>query len=258
MYQVDAFTSEVFRGNPAAVCLLDEWLPDEQMQAIAAENNLSETAFLVREEVGYGLRWFTPLVEVALCGHATLASAFVLFEFLHWPETSIRFATRWSGVLTVTRREDLLEMDFPARTPAPVKTPQGLDRALGVEPQEVLASQEDILVVVQSEETVRDLTPDFAALSRVECRGVIVTAPGGQCDFVSRFFAPRVGVPEDPVTGSSHCALAPYWSKRLGKQAFHALQVSKRGGEIFCRDQGGRVGIAGRAVLYLEGALFIP
>ncbi len=257
LYQVDAFTPELFRGNPAAVCLLDDWLDDSLLQAVAAENNLSETAFLVRNKAGFDIRWFTPLVEVALCGHATLASAFVVFNHLQWAEKDIRFQTRRSGVLTVSRRGRLLEMDFPARPPSPRGMPNGLDESLGVSPQEVLGSEEDLLVVVDSEQVVRDLRPNLLTLSKVDCRGVIVTAPGSGCDFVSRFFAPRVGVPEDPVTGSAHCVLAPYWSKKTGKTQFHARQVSRREGELVCQARGDRVGIAGEAVLYLVGSVWI-
>ena len=221
IYQVDAFTSEVFSGNPAAVCLLDRWIDDATLQAVAAENNLSETAFLVCLAQGFGLRWFTPVIEVALCGHATLASAFVLFTCRKWPEESIRFQTRKSGELVVTRRNDLLEMDFPARPASVQSPPAGLKEALGVTPREILGSAEDLLVVLDSEKTVREVQPDFGALNRVPCRGTIITARGDRSDFVSRFFAPRVGVPEDPVTGSAHCVLTPYWSGVLGKKDLH-------------------------------------
>jgi PhzF family phenazine biosynthesis protein len=255
IYQVDAFASEVFSGNPAAVCLLDSWIEEGLLQSIAAENNLSETAFLVRNQAGFDLRWFTPTTEVALCGHATLASAFVLFSYQNWPAEEIRFMTRKSGTLVVAKRDDLLEMDFPSR-PAHSRTPPvGLKEALHVSPIAVLGSVEDILVVLESERAVREIEPDFAGLMRVECRGTIVTARGSRSDFVSRFFAPRVGVPEDPVTGSAHCVLVPYWANELGKTNLHAFQVSKRGGELFCGDAGERVKISGKAVLYLEGTI---
>jgi PhzF family phenazine biosynthesis protein len=257
IYQVDAFTERVFAGNPAAVCLLENWLDDSQLQGIAAENNLSETAFLVRSAEGFELRWFTPATEVALCGHATLASAFVIFEFLNWPQDTVRFQTRRSGELTVKRSGNLLEMDFPARPPVKRQPPSGLTGALGVEPLEILGSAEDILVVLESAEAVRALQPDIAALSAVDCRGTIVTAKGRDCDFVSRFFAPRVGIAEDPVTGSAHCVLIPYWAEKLGRRKLHARQVSRRGGELFCEDRGQRVGIAGKAVFFLEGTLSI-
>lgn len=255
MYQVDAFTSAVFAGNPAAVCLLEAWIDDTTLQAIAAENNLSETAFLVPNEKGFDLRWFTPKIEVALCGHATLASAFVLFFCRNWSEETLRFQTRQSGRLTVTRKGDVLEMDFPAR-PATAGAPlEGLTKALGVAAENVYGSAEDVMVVLDSERTVVGVQPDFAVLEQVDCRGIIITAPGECCDFVSRFFAPRVGVPEDPVTGSAHCVLIPYWSEVLGKKELHARQVSRRGGELFCGLGDGRVRISGKAALYLEGTI---
>ncbi|MHC1725976.1 MAG: PhzF family phenazine biosynthesis protein [Syntrophobacteraceae bacterium] len=257
IYQVDAFTSEVFSGNPAAVCLLDGWLPDSMLQAIAAENNLSETAFLVRDGDGYALRWFTPLTEVWLCGHATLASACVLFDLKEWPHETVCFQTIRSGKLIVEKKEHLFEMDFPSRPPVGNRPAGELIGALGIRPQKVLYSEEDWLVIVESEESVRDLEPDFNAIARLDCRGVIVTARGEKADFVSRFFAPKVGVAEDPVTGSSHCVLTPYWAGLLQKESLHALQVSKRGGELFCRDRGKRVSIAGKAALYLEGMISV-
>lgn len=256
IYQVDAFTtSRRFSGNPAAVCILESWPNDDLLQGIAAENNLSETAFLVRSDDGFELRWFTPVTEVALCGHATLAGAFVLFEYRGWSEPEIRFRTRQSGLLKVKRRNGLLELDFPARPAHPLPLLAGVEAALGVKPGTVLGSAEDLLVVLGSETAVRDLVPDMNRLAQLDCRGLIVTARGDECDFVSRFFAPRVGVPEDPVTGSAHCVLIPYWSRELGKVELHARQVSPRGGELYCVDAGLRVLIAGRAVLYLEGAI---
>lgn len=255
LYQVDAFTSKVFAGNPAAVCLADRWHEDSVLQSIAAENNLSETAFLVPNESGFDLRWFTPVTEVVLCGHATLASAYVLFKCRKWPEPTIRFRTRKSGELIVTKQKRLLEMDFPARPNYALSAPSGLAEALGVAPQQVFGSEEDLLAVLDSEAAVRALRPDFAALDAVTDRGVIVTARGDKSDFVSRFFAPRVGIPEDPVTGSAHCVLIPYWAEVLGKNDLHAFQVSKRGGEIFGRNFGTRVKICGRAALYMKGAI---
>ena len=257
IYQVDAFTSEVFSGNPAAVCLLDAWIDDRRLQSIAAENNLSETAFLVRTKEGFDLRWFTPVTEVALCGHATLASAFVQFVCLKWSAEAIRFNTRRSGELVVTRHGDVLEMDFPARPARAQAPPEGLGDILGVTPGGVFRSEEDLMVVVESEKAVLQASPSFAKLEQVDCRGMIITARGDRSDFVSRFFAPRVGIPEDPVTGSAHCVLIPYWSKVLGKKDLHALQVSRRGGELFCRDAGERVRIADKAALYLEGTITI-
>ena len=258
LYQVDAFTGTVFSGNPAAVCFLETWPEDGVLQALAEENNLSETAFLVPEARGFALRWFTPQTEVALCGHATLASAFVLFVCRKEPAHTILFRTRYSGELTVTRRGDWMEMDFPAR-PAVLRTaPAGLAEALDVAPEEVLDSEEDLLVLLRDEQAVRRLKPHMAALEEIPCRGVIVSAPGEECDFVSRFFAPLVGIPEDPVTGSAHCVLDPYWAHRLGKNDLSARQVSRRGGELLCINAGDRVRIAGRAALYMVGTVTIP
>jgi len=257
LYQVDAFTSHVFSGNPAAVCLLDAWLGDETLQAIAAENNLSETAFLVENDTGFDLRWFTPTVEVALCGHATLASAFILYHCCGWSDAAIEFKTRHSGRLVVSRRDDLYDMDFPARPAHGIDPPSELLAALGVKSGKVFGSAEDLLVVLDSETQVRKLNPDMGMLEKIDCRGIIVTAKGEQSDFVSRFFAPRVGVPEDPVTGSAHCVLIPYWAGVLNKKDVYARQVSKRGGEIYGRDYRDRVRISGRAALYSVGELFI-
>lgn len=256
IYQIDAFTSRVFSGNPAAVCPLEDWLDDAQLQAIAAENNLSETAFFLRKGDGYELRWFTPVCEVELCGHATLASAYVLFERLGHRGEVITFRTRYSGTLTVRRDGDLLAMDFPAWPLEPGDPPEALLRGLGVTPIETWVS-DYYLVALGSEADVRSLRPDVEPLRELHPRCVIITARGGDCDFVSRFFAPSYGIPEDPVTGSAHCALTPYWSKRLGKTKLHALQVSPRGGELFCEDRGERVGIAGRAAAYLEGTITV-
>lgn len=255
LYQVDAFTDRVFGGNPAAVCPLDSWLPDGQMQAIAAENNLSDTAFFVRNGDRYDLRWFTPAVEVDLCGHATLASAYVLFQQLGETGNKVVFHTR-SGELTVERNGDQLLMNFPSRPPQPVDAPDFLREALGNEPEQILAAR-DYLVVYGSEAEVRTLDPDMEALKKIDRFAVIVTAPGDSCDFVSRFFAPAKGVPEDPATGSAHCTLIPYWANRLNKHVLHARQVSKRGGELFCELRGDRVEIAGRAALYLTGIITI-
>lgn len=258
MYVVDAFTSAVFAGNPAAVCLLEGWLDDSVLQAIAAENNLSETAFLVRSGSGFEIRWFTPRVEVALCGHATLASAFVLFTREKWAEPSITFYTRKAGELRVLREDERLTLDFPSRPPMARPMPVGLADALGATPREVWGSAEDVLVVLDTEEAVRGLQPRWTALERVEGRGIIVTAPGTTSDFVSRFFAPRVGILEDPVTGSAHCVLVPYWAERLGRSLLHAIQVSARGGELWCRNEGERVLLSGQAALYLEGRITLP
>jgi PhzF family phenazine biosynthesis protein len=254
-YQIDAFTSRVFAGNPAGVCLLQQWPEDRIMQSIAEENNLSETAFLVNTGGTYELRWFTPKIEVDLCGHATLASAFAIFEFVDPRASKVSFLTL-SGMLAVERQGDLLMMDFPARPPEPLEPEPDLRDILGIRPSRVLKSR-DLFVVCEEEEQVRRLAPDLASLATLDCLGVIVTAKGSRCDFVSRFFAPRAGVPEDPVTGSAHCTLVPYWSTRLGKKHLHALQLSARGGELFCVDKDSRVLIGGRVVTYLSGTIRI-
>jgi PhzF family phenazine biosynthesis protein len=257
LYQVDAFTSRVFAGNPAAVCLLENWPNDRLLQEIAAENNLSETAFLLPRGNLVELRWFTPVTEVALCGHATLAGAYVLFHLRGWPRPEIEFHTRKSGTLTVARSNSRLVMDFPARPPHPIEKPAWLEAALGARVDDVFGSAEDLLAVLADEETVRELHPDMAAILKSGDRGIIATARGIRSDFVSRFFAPQVGIPEDPVTGSAHCVLTPYWAGILGKRDLQAFQVSARGGEIFCRENGRRVEIAGSAALYLEGSITV-
>ncbi|MBL8232482.1 MAG: PhzF family phenazine biosynthesis protein [Bryobacterales bacterium] len=253
IYQVDAFTDRLFAGNPAAICPLETWLPDATLQSIALENNLAETAFFVKAGDAYELRWFTPAVEVDLCGHATLASAFILWRKLGCTNGRIDFDTR-SGRLSVFREDEWMELDFPSRPPQVCEVHAGLADALGGTPRQILAAR-DYLVVYGSEEEVRALKPDMGALMDIDRFAVIVTAPGTGCDFVSRFFAPAQGVPEDPVTGSAHCTLTPYWSKRLGKTRMHAKQVSPRGGDLRVEDRGDRVAIAGQAVLYLEGAI---
>ena len=255
--QVDAFTDTPFRGNPAAVCLLPAPRDDSWMQAVAREMNLAETAFLVRQDDGFDLRWFTPTVEVALCGHATLAAAHVLWEDAHLEQgRQARFHTK-SGLLTADRAEGWIELDFPAKREEPAPAPPGLVDALGVEPKYVGKNQFDYLVEVESEELVRTLAPDHAVLAKLPVRGVIVTsrATTRGYDFVSRFFAPGSGIPEDPVTGSAHCALGPYWSERLGKTEFVAYQASARGGEIRVRVVGDRVKLGGQAVTVLRGEL---
>ncbi|MGA2184206.1 MAG: PhzF family phenazine biosynthesis protein [Bryobacteraceae bacterium] len=253
IYQVDAFSGRAFAGNPAAVCPLESWLADERMQSIAAENNLAETAFFVPEGDGYRLRWFTPVTEVDLCGHATLASAFVVFRHLAPQLERVLFRTR-SGELIVSRSGERLTMDFPSRPPVAVEAHPQLIPALGLQPKEVLAAR-DYMLVYETEEQVRALKPDMARLTEVDRFAVIVTAPGRDCDFVSRFFAPAHGVPEDPVTGSAHCTLIPYWSRRLGKKQLFARQVSPRGGELWCEDLGERVHISGQAVEFLSGTI---
>lgn len=255
LFQVDAFASRVFQGNPAAVCPLDAWLDDDTLQSIAEENNLSETAFFVANPNGFDLRWFTPVREVDLCGHATLASAHVLFEHLGYTGSSITFATR-SGELYVERQGDLLQMDFPALTPTACEMPEAMEQGLGVRPIEVLSAS-DYVAVFDSEATIRAITPNHHFLGQLDLRGVIVTAPGTDTDFVSRFFAPRFGTPEDPVTGSAHCELAPYWAGRLGKRLLTARQVSRRGGNLTCELRGDRVLLSGSAVTFMEAEITI-
>jgi len=253
IFQIDAFTSTVFCGNPAAVCPLTCWLDDDILQKIALENNLSETAFFVGTNGDYELRWFTPGTEVDLCGHATLATAWVLNNELGETASPIRFMTR-SGELRVSRSGDAFEMDFPLQLPKPCLLPGKLLPALGVEAIEVLGA-EDYLVVVENEQIVKQMSPEFVDLKGLPLRGVIITAPGDDVDFVSRWFGPNVGVDEDPVTGSSHTTLAPYWAEKLGKNELTARQVSQRSGELFCKVGEDRVFITGSAVKYMEGII---
>ena len=253
-FQIDAFTSHLFSGNPAGVCLLDKWIADATLQAIAAENNLSETAFLVPSEKDYEIRWFTPEVEVDLCGHATLASAYVIFNYVDPTCEQVCFESK-SGLLKVKQGNGMVSMDFPSYVPVPCSAPDGLIDGMRMAPQEVLSSR-DYLMVYDSEEKIKSLQPDMDKLKGLDSLGIIVTAPGADCDFVSRFFAPGVGIPEDPVTGSAHCTLIPYWATKTGKTTFHARQLSKRGGELFCELLGDRVAIAGSAVTYLEGTIY--
>ncbi len=271
-FQIDAFATRVFEGNPAAVVPLDRWLADATLQAIAVENNLSETAFfdrlfptrstssihglVVPEGETYHLRWFSPGGEIDLCGHATLASAYVLFELLGYSGNSIAFDTR-SGRLVVERDGERLAMDFPALPAQPCPAPAALLTGLKRPPVEVLAA-DDYFAVYENEDDIRTLAPDLAELSKLDRRGVCVTAPGKSVDFVSRFFGPKWGIPEDPVTGSAHCTLTPYWAARLGKTRFIARQLSRRGGELHCELRGARVTIAGHAVKFLEGEIVVP
>ncbi|UCH47550.1 MAG: PhzF family phenazine biosynthesis protein [Betaproteobacteria bacterium] len=252
-FQVDAFANRTFEGNPAAVCPLQEWLPDDVMQSIAVENNLSETAFFVPSERGFHLRWFTPVAEVDFCGHATLGSAHVLFSELGYQGQAVVFATR-SGEMSVARDGDLYAMNFPALPPQPCSPPRALVEGLGAKPTEVLAA-EDYLAVYDSQTVVQSLSPDFARLCELDLRGVIATALGDKHDFVSRFFGPRLGIDEDPVTGSAHCELTPYWSRRLGKNVLHARQISRRGGDVLCEMAGDRVLLKGGAVTFMVGEI---
>ncbi len=251
LYQVDAFTERRFAGNPAAICPLPKWLPDATLQAIAAENNLAETAYFVAEPDGYRLRWFTPAVEVDLCGHATLAAAYVLMNCLGFGGDQVTFHSR-SGPLTVARSGEMFTLDFPSRPGQPQPIDPAITAALGAPPTEILAARDTMCVLATAAE-VSALQPDMTALKQLAPWALIVTAPGDDCDFVSRFFAPKQGVDEDPVTGSAHCTLTPYWAARLGKTNLFARQVSPRGGELWCEDRGDRVRISGHGALYLTG-----
>lgn len=258
IFQIDAFTNRLFAGNPAAVVILDVFPSDATLLAIAAENNLAETAFLVRRDGAYDLRWFTPKVEVPLCGHATLASAAVVMEHLEPTRTRVIFQSA-SGPLPVTRAGSSYVLDFPARPSEPIAAPGDLIRALHATPEEVLLNQFNYMAVLSSERQLRELDPDMAALSKLDRPGVIVTAKGNEKhDFVCRYFAPAKGILEDPVTGAAHCMLAPYWAKRLGKTEFHSFQASTRGGEIICRLPGDRVELQGECAFYLEGEIQVP
>lgn len=253
IYQVDAFAEEPFEGNPAAVCPLSDWLDDSLLRDIAVENNLSETAFFVEREGGYELRWFTPENEVDLCGHATLATAYVIFEELDYEKDVLKFKTQ-SGELEVYKEGNYFSMDFPSRPPEPSGRDESIIAGLGIEPAYVFESR-DYMAVYESEEQVRDLDPDMSLLKKGNWTGIIATAKGKSVDFVSRFFAPGEGIPEDPVTGSAHCTLVPYWSEKLGKKNLKARQVSSRGGELVCQDLGNRVKIKGSAVLFMKGEI---
>ncbi len=256
IFQVDAFASSLFKGNPAAVCPLDEWASDGTLQNIAAENNLSETAFFVKEKEGFHIRWFTPQTEVSLCGHATLATAAVIYEKLGYKKDFIRFNSR-SGELKVKKNNDEYVLDFPSDKLTEETPDPQLIKAIGAEPLETYKTYEDILWVFDNQNQIGLIKPDFTELAKLTRRGIIVTAPGMQSDFVSRFFAPAVGINEDPVTGSAHTALAPYWSKKLKKKALTAFQLSKRGGNLKCYYHGDRTEISGKAVFYLEGVITI-
>lgn len=257
IYQVDAFTNQPMHGNPAAVCPLSEWLPDETMQKIAAENNLSETAFFVKRDAHYELRWFTPTIEVNLCGHATLATAQVIFNCLNLEEKVVDFFSPRSGRLSVEKQNDILVLDFPKFSLNEIAIPAGLAEAVGKRPQRTWETQGHFaMLLFENEEDIRSIRPDMGALSQIPYE-IIVTAKGVNSDFVSRVFGPRVGITEDPVTGSAHCSLIPYWAERLGKEKLYARQISKRGGELFCELRDERVKIGGHAVLYLKGEIYV-
>jgi len=260
LYQVDAFTSKPFGGNPAAVCPLEAWPDDELLQNIAAENNLSETAYIIRRNDYWDIRWFTPTFEIDLAGHPTLASAWVIFNLLtsEGAGETIRFRTRQAGDLLIRREGKRIVMDFPSRPGEPRPLTAEIESALGFRPEAVFKSR-DWLMVFPDEESVRNYRPDPAALGRIanEKNGIIITAPGDEADFVSRFFAPSLGINEDPVTGSAHCTLVPYWSERLGKKRLHARQISERVGELYLADKKERVEIAGEAALFMTGRIEI-
>lgn len=258
IFQIDAFTDHSFGGNPAAVCILDTWLEPDLMQKIAQENNLAETAFAVKKEDEYELRWFTPEVEVDLCGHATLATAHVLYNYYDHSEDTIRFYSPRSSELLVKKGSNgWLTMDFPTDSIVSIRNIPELDNAIGLTPIKTLKGKTDYLMIYNSQPEVEAISPNFHLLDQLDCRGVIVSAPGEQVDFVSRFFAPKCGIPEDPVTGSAHTSLAPYWSQVLGKTKMTAKQLSKRGGDIICEHLGERVKISGKAVPYLIGEIII-
>ncbi len=258
IYQIDAFTDTVFGGNPAAVCLLQEWLPDDVMQNIAAENNLAETAFAVSKADYYELRWFTPELEVDLCGHATLATAFVLFNYYGIKENTLRFISPRSGELLVDRNLDgSMTLDFPTDELFAVENQEDINRAIGKVPLQTFKGKTDFLLVFESQDVIEKISPDFHLLNQLDCRGVIVTSIGKEVDFVSRFFAPQCGIPEDPVTGSAHTTLIPYWSSQLNKTKMTAKQLSQRGGALSCEYLGDRVKITGKAVCYMVGEIFL-
>jgi len=258
IFQVDAFTDRLFGGNPAAVIPLQTWLPDELMQEIAAENNLSETAFFVPSENGFHIRWFTPAVEVALCGHATLATSLVIFERLNYTSDTIFFESK-SGILTVFRKDGMIFLDFPKQETVPATLPAEIARAFKFSPFETWKANDDYMLIFEKEEEIRDLEPDFGELKKVPARGIIVSAPGSQpgTDFVSRFFAPGSGIDEDPVTGSAHTKLVPYWAARLGKPHLTARQISKRSGLLTCENKGDRVLMGGHGKLFMEGSIYL-
>jgi len=257
IYQVDAFSETVFSGNPAAVCPLNEWLDDELLQKIAMENNLSETAFYIKQGNEYFIRWFTPAVEVDLCGHATLATAFVLFNYEHHLENTINFNTLRSGKLKVTRQEHSLTLDFPTDVCEQIELTDELTEGFNIKPIEALKGKTDYVLVYENENQIKKLIPDFLLISKLNARGVIVTAKGDHVDFVSRFFGPQCGVNEDPVTGSAHTTLTPFWAKRLGKNELTAVQLSKRKGYLKCKYLNDRVEISGQGKIYLIGEIFL-
>ena len=258
IYQIDAFTNEVFTGNPAAVCPLDEWPGDHLLQKIAMENNLAETAFYVKQGTHYQIRWFTPTVEVDLCGHATLASAYVLYQYENFTGDRIRFVSPRSGELTVTRDDSFLTLNFPADVFAPVDLSDELTRGFNIRPLEAFRGKTDYVLVFEDENQIKQIIPDLQEVKKLDGRGVIVTARGDKVDMVARFFAPQSGIDEDPVTGSAYTTLAPYWAGRLGKTDLTAVQLSGRKGYIRCRHLNDRVEISGQCVPYMTGEIILP
>jgi len=257
IFQVDAFASSLFKGNPAAICPLDYWIEAEIMQAIAAENNIAETAFIVKQQAGYAIRWFTPTVEVDLCGHATLASAFVVFNFLQKNTNQVIFYSERSGELKVTKVGDVLVLNFPIDTIEELPLDPKYYTGLNIAPKQVFKGKTDYMLIYEHEEQILQLKPNFAALSTIEARGIIVTSPGKEVDFVSRYFGPQSGGDEDPVTGSAHTTLMPYWTKVLNKTKLKAKQLSLRGGDLQCELLGDRVEIAGKCILYMKGVIYL-
>jgi PhzF family phenazine biosynthesis protein len=257
IYIVDAFAEKAFTGNPAAICPLDSWLPESVMQNIAMENNQAETAYFVNEGDHYRIRWFTPNVEVDLCGHATLASAYVLYQYLGHKSNEIRFTTQRSGMLKVTRDDDLLTLDFPADTISPLPATPEILASFQSRPTEIFKGKSDIMCVFENEKIIRNIQPDYFAIGRLPCRGVIATAKGDDVDFVSRWFGPQTGINEDPVTGSAHTTLTPYWSQKLKKKELQASQLSPRGGKLKCVNNDARVLISGKARTYLIGEIHL-
>lgn len=256
IYQIDAFTDKLFSGNPAAVCILDKWLCDDVMQSIGNENNLAETAFVIPNGKDFEIRWFTPTIEVDLCGHATLASGFVLFNLLNYPGSLIRFHSPRSGLLIVSKKEEMLFLDFPTDTLELISGKQNIIKnCIGIKPIEIYKGKTDYIAVIDSESSLQNLRPDLEEISKLKARGLIVTAKGDSVDFVSRFFAPQSGINEDPVTGSAHTSLLPLWSKKLSKSNLIANQLSKRGGQLFCEFKNDRCLIGGKARLYLTGEI---
>ncbi|MBL7699018.1 MAG: PhzF family phenazine biosynthesis protein [Chitinophagaceae bacterium] len=257
IYQLDAFTNKLFSGNPAAVCPLEKWLPDEKLQAIAAENNLAETAFYVKQNDQYEIRWFTPAVEVDLCGHATLASAKVLYDFENYNKKEVIFFSPRSGILKVTRNGEMYTLDFPADKYERVELSAQIIACFDSQPLEAYKGKTDLMLVFNTEEEIKKIIPDLNAMMKLKVRGIIITSPGTESDFVSRFFAPQSGVNEDPVTGSAHTTLTPYWAQKTGKSELTAIQLSARKGFLTCAHLGDRVKISGQGVTYLQGEITV-